>query len=89
MKLSEAIELAITSGRYPKKSQYMCFILEDLEQKEHKASVQEMVHKINPYYITLRGALLSTQQVTVDMDITKYMLDLYCWWVFDLKRKGL
>lgn len=91
MKLSAAIELALTSGKYEGNLSFMCWALEALEQNEHIPQVMALVHSFNPQCSSLSGAIdcstMDWESINPDMDeLTK---ELYVWWVFDLKRKGL
>lgn len=91
MKLSEAIELALTSGEYTAQLSFMCWALERMGQSEHVPAVMVLVHSFNPTCSSMSGAIdcsvMNWENVNPDMDeLTK---ELYVWWVFDLKRKGL
>ena len=97
MKLSAAIEEAITSGVYNKVAgEFMCLALKEIGQGDHVAAVRELVNSIHPNTkdIPLICALHEKGIVNIDdgsidhageFAITK---QLYCWWVFDLKRQG-
>lgn len=98
MKLSAAIEQAIVSGTYSVHNEFMCIALADLGYKHLAADVTEMVSTIHPNTgdIPLSCALHARGLVDLDLGagwshvtIHEYCKQLYCWWVFDLKRKGL
>lgn len=101
MKLSAAIESALTDRMYSLdglmygQSAYMCNVLKCAGHHDHVCSVQNMVHRINPNPVkeqALVSALYDTGYITVSMsraDTFAYTSELYVWWVFDLKRKGL
>lgn len=96
MKLSAAIEMALTERRYHPANPYMCNAMYSMGHSQHEASIQEMVDSIamdkNGDGLTLSQALKqvdkSKMSWTLD-DMFEYTKQLYCWWVFDLKRKGL
>lgn len=100
MKLSAAIELMIVSGNYSVHNEFMCLVLRDCGHGDHVEAVQDMVYEINP--AGRRGyplicALHDNAECSFDLDDVgvghkeefEYTKQLYCWWVFDLKRKGL
>lgn len=101
MKLSAVIELMLTSGEYNQCNPYMCNVLKHAfkgKYREHVESVQDMVCSLNtdPDRIIWRGDALAC--VLHDLGFIKlgrgyswfpYTRELYVWWVFDLKRKGL
>lgn len=96
MKLSAAIEQAITSGTYNQRDEYMCWVLRDMEQRDHIDAVQDMVHAIHPegrrgypLACALHDAGIHSLHDESRADNFEYTKQLYCWWVFDLKRKGL
>lgn len=97
MKLSAAIEEAITSGTYNQCNEFMCIVLGQMNQRQHIDAVEEMVCSIhfNTGGIPLSCALHSARYINLNdgswssAQIFKYTQQLYCWWVFDLKRKGL
>lgn len=97
-KLSQALEQALVSGQYKKSSCYMCVALRRMGQEHHVGAVHDMVfsiHKDETAYrdLPLLCALHDVKLVNVnDKDHAAhdaYTTQLYCWWVFDLKRKGL
>lgn len=100
MKLSAAIELMLVSGNYNKHMEFMCLVLRDYGHGEHVDAVQDMVHSIYPEGRTgypLVCALNDSPKCTFNFDDYpvgrtgefEYTKQFYCWWVFDLKRKGL
>lgn len=96
MKLSEIIENIIVSGVYNIDDEFMCNILDRDGLTEAKLKVQDMVQSISP--ASMRGAplacalhkvgIIDIENMSYDETFT-YTKQLYCWWVFDLKRKGL
>lgn len=101
MKLSEAIEKALTDRMYSLtgcmwgQSSYMCVVLKAWGRRDLAKSVEDMVQGIspNPYRgQALVSALYETGYITDSMSRAEqfaYTTELYVWWVFDLKRKGL
>ena len=100
MKLSAAIEKAIELGVYSPSTPYMCHALVELELNEFIPDVHIMVDAIAPHAnlgYPLICALHDSPKCTFnfdDFDIGRskefeYSKQFYCWWVFDLKRKGL
>lgn len=97
MKLSAAIEEAITSGTYNQVNEFMCIVLGQMNQRQHINAVQDMVYSIHPSMgdIPLSCALHAKRLINLNdgswssAQIFAYTQQLYCWWVFDLKRKGL
>ena len=98
MKLSAAIELMLVSGKYNIQDEFMCLVLRNYDLGEHVDAVQDMVHSINPngrrgYPLTC--ALHDSAKCEFSLDDVSanetfdYTKQFYCWWVFDLKRKGL
>lgn len=96
MKLSAAIEKMLVERKYNRFDEFMCLVLRDNYLSEHIDAVQDMVHAINPeypygypLYSTLyESALLDIQDMEL-AEAFKVTTELYVWWVFDLKRKGL
>lgn len=98
MKLSEAIEQMLVTKVYSLHMPYMCIVLgyED-NTSLHIKSVVEMVNGIyhNTGDIPLVCALHYRNLMNIndgswsDARQFDYTQQLYCWWVFDLKRKGL
>ena len=96
MKLSDAIQQCLETV-YPNFERYMCRALERQGLAEFKPSVMELVTSINGWSLSLLGALLtaSAQDGCIQFDPANdeeklaYVRELYIWWVFDLKRKGL
>lgn len=100
MKLSAVIEKALTSGAYNPSTPYMCHALEVINLEEFIPDIHIMVADIAPNAnlgYPLICALHDSPKCTFnleDFDIGraeefKYSQQFYCWWVFDLKRKGL
>lgn len=100
MKLSAAIEQAIVTGVYSLQSPYMCHAMEGIGQHHLVPFVQALVYSINPIENLpsqpLICALMDSPECTFDFDsgpdrksLFAYSKECYCWWVFDLKRKGL
>lgn len=92
MKLSEAIEHALKKRVYDQFNPYMCNAMESLDHTYHVPAIEEMVESIAPDNYTLWGALNDTRPEFIGMsqaDQFAFTSQLYCWWVFDLKRKGL
>lgn len=99
MKLSAAIEAQLLSGAYNVCSSFMCILLDrDPQTVEHTPAVTAMVNTIHPNSgdIPLVCALHAHGIMNINYgggwDTQRqfnYTQQLYCWWVFDLKRKGL
>lgn len=96
MKLSEAIEQAIVSGTYNQCCEYMCVTLRKMNMEHHVQAVQQMVNNINPrayddqpLICALHDAGILDMGIMTQAEQFTYNQQLYCWWVFDLKRKGL
>lgn len=96
MKLSAAIELAITSGEYNPCCEYMCVTLKKMKMEHHVEAVQQMVHSIyprgygdQPLICALHDAKVLDMETMTNLQQFIHNQQLYCWWVFDLKRKGL
>lgn len=98
MKLSAAIELMLVSGKYNIQDEFMCLVLQDYDHGEHVDAVQDMVCTINPdgrRGYPLICALHDSAKCEFHLDDVSaqeefdYTKQFYCWWVFDLKRKGL
>ena len=96
MKLSEAIEHCLVSGAYVACGRYMCLALERVKEDYHVDSVRAMMEKIDKredrFNSSLVGVLFWNQILSADLTnhaVDKYTTELYVWWVFDLKRKGL
>lgn len=101
MKLSAAIEKALIDKMYSLdgymygQSSYMCIVLKAAGRYDLANLVADMVQGIspNPYHgQALVSALYDTGYITDSMsraDTFAYTSELYVWWVFDLKRKGL
>lgn len=92
MKLSEATEHALLNGFYTFDNPYMCNAMHTLGLTRHVQSIEVMLDTISPGNFTLWGALYDAGLVSTvneDVDGFNYTSQLYVWWVFDLKRKGL
>lgn len=96
MKLSEAIELAIMSGKYSYVDGYMCCVLRRMNMEYHVGAIQKMMSGISskgypsqPLICTLHDAKVLDMEDMSPREQFNYTLQFYCWWVFDLKRKGL
>lgn len=104
MKLSRIIELALIHyyGRTGNRHDFMCHAVEhmqevlDLITKDQclstKESIQELLDSIDKGSSALVSALFQAGYVEEDRanDTTMaYTTQLYVWWVFDLKNKGL
>lgn len=96
MKLSQAIEKMLVSGAYNIADQYMCIVLRHNDLLRFEDDVQDMVNAIYP--ASNRGTPLVCalhEAGVINMDNMswhaqfEFTQQLYCWWVFDLKRKGL
>lgn len=96
MKLSTCIERILVSGVYDINNEFMCNILDFDGLTEFKHHVQDMVASISPN--SNRGTPLACAlhysgviniNETRNEVVFEFTKQLYCWWVFDLKRKGL
>lgn len=105
MKLSRIIELALVThyGFELGKNQFMCHAIGELKRTgmitkhqltDTEEAIQELLDTLNPeesysaMVSTLSSiGLLPDSRVTTEG--TKYTTELYVWWVFDLKNKGL
>lgn len=97
-KLSQAIEAAIVSNAYAHSSHFMCIALRRINQGHHVNAVHDMVSTIHkssstyrdlPLLCALDNAGIFDVEDTTTKEQSDYTTQLYCWWVFDLKRKGL
>ena len=94
MKLSEAIEAALQTSYY-NSVHYMCCALKDINQGKHVSAVMVMVQKVAAqgtyhYVNTMWSALSWYREDNCLPDPSQDdVKQLYVWWVFDLKRKGL
>jgi hypothetical protein len=96
MKLSAVIEQMLVTNRYNLYNEFMCLVLCDEGFGKYIEHVEAMVHAIYPeanYGYPLYSALyekgvldLENKTFEEGFKVTK---ELYVWWVFDLKRKGL
>lgn len=96
MKLSEVIENMIVTGNYGAQNEYMCNVLKEHGYRDFVDDVHDMVAIIHPRGvrgIPLICALHETFIINMNKmscrEMANYTKQLYCWWVFDLKRKGL
>lgn len=98
MKLSEVLELMLLTGAYSNAGYYMCHALEYEKLKEYTPLVMDMVHSFgSPCHCSLIGAVCHYYRRKGLVNLLDEMLEdadawgtqFYCWWVFDLKRKGL
>lgn len=96
MKLSTCIERILVNGVYSVEDEFMCNILDRDGLTEFKRDVQDMVAKISPSSKRGTPLVCALHDVGIidmnDMSSRKefeYTQQLYVWWVFDLKRKGL
>lgn len=98
IKLSQAIELALTSGKYTEASCYMCIALKRMGMEHHNAAIHDMVAAIHgkltlyrdmPLICAANDAGLIDMGKMSNAEQNRYTTQCYCWWVFDLKRKGL
>lgn len=93
MKLSAAIEHALVKGYYSIDNPYMCNAMHSLGLTRHVHYIEEMVDSIAPGEYTLWGALYESYRHLIngkaEADDFAFTSELYVWWVFDLKRKGL
>lgn len=96
MKLSQAIEHMLVTGRYSRQNEYMCHVLSNDGLDQFKSDVEDMVLSIRPQSyrgVPLICALHESRFINMNEMTWQAMFDytkqLYCWWVFDLKRKGL
>lgn len=94
MNLSEAIERCLLDGHYDIENAYMCNALYRLGAEvvdEHVESVRALVDSIRENEYTLWGALYDSGYIDglTEAEAFQYTTQLYVWWVFDLKRKGL
>lgn len=93
MKLSAAIEQAVQTQYYHDMG-FMCHALQAIDQYEHVPAVEAKVREIggDPDLTVMSNALQAWGIPICDMDYEEeinYLKQFYCWWVFDLKRKGL
>lgn len=96
MKLSEAIEKMLVTGKYGSNCEFMCCALDTAGLEEFINAVQDMVATIKvgckrsyPLACALHDAHIIDTNIQTWNETLKYTKQLYCWWVFDLKRKGL
>lgn len=97
MKLSAAIEKMLVTGVYKYlEDEYMCCVLNRHNLEEHVSAVQDMVQTIKPNVCrnyplacALHDADIYSLHVHTNREMFEFCKQLYCWWVFDLKRKGL
>lgn len=92
MKLSAAIELALLNKRYHPLDPYMCNAMYAMGYWRHIDAIESMLDTISPDNYTLFGAVGDVLPRFLEMSREEkfaYTSQLYCWWVFDLKREGL
>lgn len=102
MKLSRMIELALVHTYSEEKSWFMCNALEDLavdhglidfnQVSEAVDAIKELMLSIDPTgHQPMVTALIVAGKVEKDSARINmpYTTQLYIWWVFDLKNKGL
>lgn len=103
MKLSRIIELALISyyGLHDGKQSFMCHAVEAMHEadmitfkqcNEVQYEINDMLDTIDKGSSALVSALFRVGLVDEDRVNTKtmaYTTQLYVWWVFDLKNKGL
>lgn len=97
IKLSEAIEYCLTSEAYRRSNHYMCIALKRIGARQHIESVQRMVASLRGWTTYSDEPLLVALDVLGVIKLRKmahterqaYTTQFYCWYVFDLKRKGL
>lgn len=100
-KVSEVIELALNKayGPAPTRSSFMCHAVQDLwlvglinleEYAQARDAIHYLVKNICP--MSSKGNSLEFALTMKEPPIISTFLqrkELYIWWVFDLKRKGL
>lgn len=98
MKLSQAIENAIRTGKYNLYNEFMCHVLKDNYSVELMEELQRMLNIIFPGIRTrpLITTLHKIEENKPGFDSVLFWAtsfertkEWYCWFVFDLKRKGL
>lgn len=96
MKLSQAIEAMLIGGFYNPSAEFMCHVLQRAGHEEHVEAVQDMVHVVwpssrrgYPLSCAVHDAEVYTYDDHSNLEMFLFCQQLYCWWVFDLKRKGL
>lgn len=92
MKLSEAIERALLKKYYSFDNAFMCNALYTMGYWRHLEAIEAMLDTISLDNNTLIGALVDVYPSFLEKSREEkfaYTSQLYCWWVFDLKRKGL
>lgn len=93
MKLSEAIEHALVNEVYYLENAFMCNAMCSMGHTAHIPHIEGMLNTIDPGdHYTLSDALVSAYPEMVfkdKVDRFAFTSQLYVWWVFDLKRKGL
>lgn len=78
-------------------SEFLCLVFMDLGLGKFETDVMDMLHSLYPVgergKLTLSSTLDKLGLVNLDTwsyaRIMAYTTQFYCWWVFDLKRKGL
>jgi len=97
VKLSTAIEKALTYGYYHRGNPFMCNAMYTMGLSlTTEQSIQAMVNSIaigdDGEDLTLSHAVKKVKpemKALLGDAMFQYTTQLYCWWVFDLKRKGL
>lgn len=96
MKLSAAIEEMLVSRKYGASCEFMCCALDNAGLDQFVNAVQDMVATIYagksrtwPLACALHDARIVNTNLQTWAETLAYTKQLYCWWVFDLKRKGL
>lgn len=96
MKLSTAIEHCIVSGVYNPSEEFMCHALKNEGLAKHVKAVHDMVQTIKPgcrsgYPLScaVHDQNIFTFDGHTNLEMFRFTKQLYCWWVYDLKRKGL
>lgn len=97
-KLSQVLEQALISGQYAKSSHYMCIALKRMGMEQHIEAVHDMVFSVHkdpkayrdlPLLCALHDVGIINMNDRQHAAHDAYTTQFYCWWVFDLKRKGL
>lgn len=96
MKLSEAIEHCLVTGVYSQSTPFMCVALKRASLGYLVHHVERLVGSIYPSSwdsTPLANALNNARIFKMEDNTEKASFDfnkqLYIWWVFDLKRKGM
>lgn len=98
MKLSQAIEEALTSGVYNQCNPFMCNVLNQKHKRSMTEDLQDRLSKIfqRPGDLPLSVQLHVIESQKPNFNENEYWetdfkrtQEWYVWFVFDLKRKGL